>query len=267
VEEIMQTWQAIILAVVEGLTEYLPISSTGHLILTSAWMGISHDAFTKDFLIMVQFGAILAVVFEYFKVFIKSVKIYPVLVAGFLPAGIIGLAVKNKIDALLDSVWTVAIALILGGILLVFTDRIFDEAKARVKSVDKIDWKMALKIGFVQCLAFVPGVSRAAATIWGGLSQKLDRRTATEFSFLLAFPTLSGATLLKAVKAVHRIDGSQWQLLFLGNVISFAIGLITIRYFIKYVTRHGLKGFGYYRIGLGLVVAAILLMNFEIPMS
>jgi len=261
----MQTWQAIVLAVVEGLTEYLPISSTGHLILTSAWMGISTQDFTKDFLIMVQFGAILAVVFEYFHVFVKSFKIYPILIAGFLPAGIIGLLVKNRIDALLESVWTVAIALVVGGVLLVFTDKIFNENKARVKTVDKMTWKNGLAVGFAQCAAFVPGVSRSAATIWGGLSQKLDRRTATEFSFLLAFPTLSGATLLKAVKAIHRIDAMGWELLLLGNIISFAIGLISIRYFIKYVTKHGLKGFGYYRIALGLIVIAILMMHIEIP--
>jgi undecaprenyl-diphosphatase len=260
----MELWQAIILAVVEGITEYLPISSTGHLILVSAWMGIHENQFTKDFVIMVQFGAILAVFVEYFRVFARSWKMYPVLIAGFLPAAVIGLLVKNKIDAVLDSVWIVAIALLLGGILLLFTDKIFKKENTKITTVNDIDHWTAAKIGIVQCLAFIPGVSRAAATIWGGLSQKLDQRTATEFSFLLALPTLAGATFIKARKIAPTITPEQWQLLLIGNVISFVVGYLAIRLFIKFVAQYGLKGFGYYRIVLSLIVITALLMKADI---
>jgi undecaprenyl-diphosphatase len=259
----MEIWQAIVLAIVEGLTEYLPVSSTGHLILVSALMGIHHDSFTKDFVIMVQFGAILAVAVEYFRFFIRSRKIYPILFVAFLPAAVIGLLVKKKIDLLLDSVWTVGIALLVGGVFLLFTDRIFRKEEQTIHDANEIPTMSALKIGFFQCLAFVPGVSRSAATIWGGLTCKLDQRTATEFSFLLALPTLTGATFLKAIKVVPTITTDQWQLLFLGNVISFIVGYLSIRVFLSIVTRYGLKGFGYYRIALGLIVIVALLFNVD----
>lgn len=261
--EFMELWQAIVLAIVEGLTEYLPISSTGHLILVSALMGIHQDPFTKDFTIMVQFGAILAVLVEYFRVFLRSWRLYPVLVAGFLPAAVIGLLVKDKIDLVLESVWTVAVALVLGGILLLFTDRIFKPQNAKIKTVDEVMPLTAVKIGLFQCLAFIPGVSRAAATIWGGLASKLDQRSATEFSFLLALPTLSGATFLKAVKLIPHITNEQWQLLLIGNLVSFIVGFLSIRLFLKFVTKHGLKSFGYYRIVLGAVVILALLCNVD----
>lgn len=257
----MELWQAIVLALVEGVTEYLPISSTGHLILVSALMGIHTDPFTKDFTIMVQFGAIFAVFVEYFRVFLRSWKLYGTLIVGFLPAAVIGLLVKKKIDILLESVWTVAIALIVGGVLLLLSEKIFTKDDEKIHSVDDIPLLSSLKIGFFQCLAFIPGVSRAAATIWGGLTLKLDRRTATEFSFLLALPTLSGATFLKAIKVIPEITAEQWKLLFIGNLVSFIVGYLSIRLFLRFVTRFGLKSFGYYRIALGLAVIAALLLN------
>jgi undecaprenyl-diphosphatase len=260
----MELWQAIVLAIVEGLTEYLPVSSTGHLILVSALMGIHQDPFTKDFVIMVQFGAIFAVAVEYFRFFLRSRKIYPILFVGFLPAAVIGLLVKKKIDILLESVWTVAFALLIGGVLLLFTDKIFRKEEIKIKEVNDVSFMSALKIGCFQCLAFIPGVSRAAATIWGGLSLKLDQRTATEFSFLLALPTLAGATFLKAVKVIPTITSDQWMLLLIGNLISFAVGYLAIRLFLRFVTRFGLKGFGYYRIVLGLVVIAALLLKVDL---
>jgi undecaprenyl-diphosphatase len=260
----MELWQAIILALVEGVTEYLPVSSTGHLILVSALMGIHHESFTKDFVIMVQFGAIFAVFVEYFRIFIKSFKIYPVLVFGFLPAGILGLLVKKKIDMMLESVWVVAIALLVGGVVLVFTDKIFKKERGVIKDINDIEIKSAAKIGIFQCMAFVPGISRSAATIIGGLTMKLDQRTATEFSFLLALPTLAGATLLKAYKVVGHITFDQWKLLFIGNIVSFVVGYFSIRFFLNMVVKFGLKGFGYYRIALGLVVISALIFDIQL---
>jgi len=227
-------------------------------------MGIHQESFTKDFTIMVQFGAILAVLVEYFRVFTRSWRLYPVLFVGFLPAAVIGLLVKSKIDLLLESVWTVAITLVVGGVLLLFTDKIFRPERAEVRDVRQVKPLSALQIGFFQCFAFIPGVSRAAATIWGGLAVKLDQRTATEFSFLLALPTLSGATFLKAVKLVPHITGEQWKMLLVGNLISFVVGFLAIRLFLQFVTKYGIKSFGYYRIALGLIVIFALLADMDI---
>lgn len=254
----MHIWQAITLSIVEGLTEYLPISSTGHMIIVSSMMGIQESPFTKDFTVMVQFGAILAVFFEYFRLFLRSWNIYKILFVGLLPAAIIGVLVKDKIDILLGSVWLVGWTTLIGGFILLATDQIFPDKRAIKRDVEKLTWKDSLVIGFFQCMAFFPGVSRSAASIWGGLTMKLDQTAATEFSFLLALPTLSGATLLKGLKAYHSFGSNEWHILLLGNAISFVVGWLAIRTFIQIVSKYGLKWFGLYRVILGVVVLTML---------
>ena len=260
----MSFMQAMILAVIEGLTEYLPVSSTGHMILTSWMMGINQDAFVKDYTVMVQFGAILAVVFLFWRRFVLNFKIYPAVFVAFLPAAVIGLAVKKHIDVILGNVWVVGSALALGGVLLVLTDH-WQKRRARVGvGADSLKPFGALKIGLFQCLAFVPGVSRSAATIWGGLSEGLTLVAATEFSFFLAVPTLSGATFLKLLKVYPEISVDQWRMIFWGNIISFVVGWLAIRSFVKLIERFGLKYFGYYRIVVGLLVLVAISLGSEI---
>lgn len=262
----MQLWQAIILSVVEGLTEYLPISSTGHLIITSWLMGIHQEPFTKDFTVMVQFGAILAVVAVYWRRLLSDFNLYGKLFVAFLPAGVIGLLVKNKIDLVLGSVWVVAIALIVGGVALLFTKALFKNRPQTLKDFDSLSYRHALILGAFQCLAFVPGMSRAASTIWGGLFVGLNLNMATQFSFLLALPTLSGATFIKALKVAPTLTQEQFSLLILGNIISFIVGYLAIRTFMSWVKSKGLESFGVYRIALGLVVTAVLILGHDLSM-
>jgi len=247
---------ASILAVVEGLTEYLPISSTGHIILVSAVMGVVDDAFTQYFTVMVQFGAILAVMVEYFRFLLRHRKLYPILFVAFLPAAVIGLALHKLIDQMLSSVFVVGATLFLGGVVLVFTDRIFKPSFATKHSQDEVTMKDALRIGFFQCLALIPGMSRSAATIWGGLASKMDQKTATEFSFLLALPTLTAATFYKGYKGFGVFTPEQWEILIVANVISFVVGWLSIRAFIHYVARHSFRVFGYYRMLIGAATLA-----------
>ncbi len=260
----MTFFQAMILAVIEGLTEYLPVSSTGHIILGSWLMGIHTDPFVKDYTVMVQFGAILAVLVLYVRRFLLNVKVYPIVLAGFIPAAVIGLAVKSHIDQILGSVWIVGSTLLLGGILLVLTDHWISRHQVRVKRLEEVKPLSAFKIGIFQCLAFLPGVSRSAATIWGGLHQGLGLVTATEFSFFLAVPTLTGATFLKGIKIVDTLTRDQWEILFYGNLVSFVVGLVAIRFFIRLIERYGLRHFGYYRIVLGLIVLLTLSFGHEL---
>lgn len=256
--------QALVLAVVEGLTEYLPVSSTGHIILTSWLFGINENPFVKDYTVMVQFGAILAVLVLFWRKFVLNTKLYPVVLVAFLPAAVIGLAVKKHVDVLLGSVWVVGVALLVGGVFLVLTDRWIKIHKTRVPQLENTPLKSALKIGLFQCLAFVPGVSRSAATIWGGLHQGLSLVSATEFSFFLAAPTLTGATLIKAVKIYPTITPDQWQMLLWGNLVSFVVGVLAIRFFVHLIGRYGLRYFGYYRIVVGLIVLIVLSLGHEI---
>jgi undecaprenyl-diphosphatase len=254
----MSLIQSIILAVVEGLTEYLPVSSTGHLILTSWAMGINQEPFVKDFTVMVQFGAILAVLLLYWRRFLLNLPIYPKVFVAFLPAAAIGLAVKKHIDVLLGNVWVVGVALLVGGVLLILTDRWMERKKSSTLTIEDMPNLSALKIGFFQTMAFIPGVSRSAASIWGGLYEGLSMKTATEFSFFLAVPTLSGATLLKLIKAWPLLTAPHIELLVYGNIVSFIVGALAIRGFVGVVERYGLKFFGYYRVVLGLLVLGIL---------
>lgn len=254
----MTTLQAVILAVIEGLTEYLPVSSTGHMILGAGFMGINEQPFTKDFAVVVQFGAILAVLVLYWRRFLSGLKIYRNLFVAFLPAAVLGLLVKSHIDRILGSVWVVSISLLVGGIVLLWVDQWLASGK-REEDLDRLTPKQAVLIGLFQCLAFIPGVSRAAATMIGAGTQGLSRKAAAEFSFLLAVPTLTGATLIKTLKFYKTIQPEQISLILLGNVIAFIVALVTVKGFIGYLQRSGLRAFGWYRIVAGLAMIALLL--------
>ncbi len=259
----MNDLQAIILAIIEGITEFLPISSTGHMILASSFMGIAQEDFTKLFTVVIQLGAILSVVVLYWKRFLQSWDFYKKLFVAFLPAVFLGLLLNDIIDSLLESPLTVAVSLVLGGIILLKVDDWFGHNTEK-----EITYKKALKIGFFQTLAMIPGVSRSGATIVGGMMQKLDRKTATEFSFFLAVPTMLGATVKKLWDYYQEglvLDEHQIKLLLLGNLIAFIVAMIAIKSFINYVSKKGFKVFGYYRIIIGI---AILLIHFFIkPLS
>ena len=254
----MTIFQAIILAIIEGLTEYLPISSTGHMILGASFMGIHDDAFTKIFEVNIQFGAILSVLVLYWKRFLQSFEFYAKLAVAFIPAAILGFLLGDVIDALLESVVTVAISLLLGGIVLVFIDRYFEGKLNETQPT----YSKAFKIGFFQCLALIPGVSRSASTIIGGMFQGLTRTSAAEFSFFLAVPTMlaaSGYKLLKGYLAgTLTFSADQWQLLIVGNVVAFLVALAAIRFFIGFLQKYGFKVFGYYRIIVGLLILGLM---------
>lgn len=255
----MNYLQALILAIIEGLTEFLPVSSTGHMIIGSSMMGIASDPFVKLFTICIQLGAILSVVILYFKRFFRSINFYIKLLVAFIPAAIFGVLLSDKIDELLESPLTVAISLVIGGVILLFVDQWFNTSA--IQEEEDINYSTALKIGFFQCIAMIPGVSRSGATIVGGMSQKLSRKAAAEFSFFLAVPTMFAATakkLLDFFKEGHSIDQHQLQVLLFGNVIAFIIALLAIKSFIGYLNKNGFKIFGWYRIIIGLVIIALI---------
>jgi undecaprenyl-diphosphatase len=252
-------FQVVILAIIEGLTEFLPVSSTGHMVLASALMGIGKDDFVKLFEVVIQLGAILSVVILYYKRFLKSIDFYFKLVVGVIPAVIVGVLFKKKIDMLLESPLVVAFALLIGGIILLFVDAWFN--KPTVKEEKDINYLTALKIGAFQCLAVIPGVSRSAATIVGGMSQKLTRTAAAEFSFFLAVPTMFGATI-KEIWDFHKthehlFTGDQLKFLVVGNVIAFIVAMLAIRSFITFLEKKGFMLFGFYRIVVGVVIIAL----------
>lgn len=255
----MTVIQAFILAIIEGITEFLPISSTGHLILGSTYFGIEKLPFTKLFTIVIQLGAILSVVALYFKRFFQTFDFYFKLLVAFIPAVVLGLLFSKKIDALLENPVTVAVTLLIGGILLLKVDDWFTK-KEEIQTPDNISYLQAFKIGLFQCLAMVPGVSRSGASIVGGMSQKLSRTTAAEFSFFLAVPTMLGATAKKCYdyyKDGLVLSHDQINLLIIGNIVAFVVALIAIKSFIGFLTKHGFKMFGYYRIVAGIVLLAI----------
>lgn len=255
----MNTLQALILGIIEGITEFLPVSSTGHMIIASSFFGIEHDEFTKLFTIVIQLGAILSVVVLYFKRFFQTLDFYYKLLVAFMPAVVLGLLFSKKIDALLESPLTVAISLLIGGIILLKVDDWFTDSE-EIQTSKEISYAQALKIGFFQCLAMVPGVSRSGASIVGGMSQKLSRTTAAEFSFFLAVPTMFGATAKKCYdyyKDGFVLSHDQINFLIIGNVVAFIVALLAIKSFIGFLTKHGFKVFGYYRIVAGIVLLAI----------
>lgn len=255
----MNIIQVIILAVIEGLTEFLPVSSTGHMIICSTFMGIASNDFVKLFTVAIQFGAILSVVVFYFKRFFQGINFYIKLGVAFIPTGILGLLLKKQIDGLLENVWVVAISLLLGGVFLLFIDKIF--AKNEEEGTDEISFKTGLIIGTIQSLAMIPGVSRSAATIFGGLSQKLTRKAAAEFSFFLAVPTMCAATLKSMWDEKELLlasSNNEFLYLIIGNVVAFIVAYFAIKSFIGYLNKHGFKMFGYYRIILGLILIILL---------
>ncbi len=253
--------EAIILAIVEGLTEFLPISSTGHMIITSSLMGISEESFTKIFTVNIQFGAILSVVVLYWKRFFQSLDFYFKLFVAFLPAAFFGFFLGDIIDAMLESVLVVAISLLLGGIVLIFIDKIFN---GEGKDSNHISYLTALQIGFFQCIAMIPGVSRSAATIIGGMSKGLSRKAAAEFSFFLAVPTMFAAAGYKLLKDYEAIQQQDLQVLLVGNIVAFIVAILAIKGFITFLTKYGFKVFGYYRIALGLLLLAMLAMGVDL---
>lgn len=259
----MDIFHAIALAIVEGLTEFLPISSTGHMILTSSVMGIEKDEFTKLFEIAIQLGAILSVVVLYWKKFFDFSKwqFYLKLIVAVIPALVFGKLLSDKIDALLESPTTVAISLLAGGIVLLFFDNLFQ--KGEIKEEKDISFSKGFIIGCWQCLAMIPGVSRSAASIIGGMQQNLSRNIAAEFSFFLAVPTMAAATgykLLKTFSTHPEIlkDKHNLYMLALGNMIALIVAMLAIKFFIRFLQKNGFKLFGWYRIVLGAIVLILL---------
>jgi undecaprenyl-diphosphatase len=257
----MSIVEAIILAIVEGLTEFLPISSTGHMIIASAMMGINQEEFTKIFTVNIQFGAILSVVVLYWRRFFQSLDFYFKLFVAFLPAAVIGFFLGDIVDSLLENVFVVAIALLIGGIILLFIDKIF---VSNHEDSDKIGYPKALIIGFFQCIALMPGVSRSAATIIGGMTQGLTRKAAAEFSFFLAVPTMFAASGYKLLKDYKFIQASDIQILVIGNVVAFVVAMLAIKFFIGFLTKYGFKIFGYYRIVLGLIILLMIALGIKL---
>jgi undecaprenyl-diphosphatase len=261
--------EAIILAIIEGITEYLPISSTGHMIIGSSLMGISELEFTKVFEINIQFGAILSVVVLYWKRFFQfgstpSFEFYKKLLAAFLPAVFIGFVLNDVIDQLLESVLVVAIMLVLGGIILIFIDKYFEKTATK----ENITYLEAVKIGLFQCIAMIPGVSRSAASIIGGMFQGLSRKDSAEFSFFLAVPTMFAASAYKLLKAYKggnlSFSSNELQLLLVGNVVAFIVAMVAIKFFISYLQKYGFKIFGYYRVVVGLIILGLLAAGYDL---
>ncbi len=250
--------QSIILAIIEGLTEFLPVSSTGHMILASKLMAIQDDAFVKTFEISIQIGAIMAIVFLYAKQFFKDINLYFKLGVGFIPTAIIGFLAYDFIKAYLFNPTVVAISLVLGGIVLVFVDKKLETKKSKLQSLSLISYKNAFFIGLIQCISMIPGVSRAAATIIGGMYNGLDKKQAMEFSFLLAIPTMVAATGYDLLKTNIDFTKQELTLIGIGLFVAFITALIAVKVFLKIVEHYGFKHFGYYRIIIGIVFLVIM---------
>jgi undecaprenyl-diphosphatase len=265
----MDWLQAVIIAIVEGLTEFLPVSSTGHMIIAQGLLGIHSDDFVKAFTVIIQFGAILSVLVLYWRRFLQSWDFYVKLLIAFLPAAVIGLLAGDWIDRLLESVPVVAVMLIVGGVFMLFVDRWFSYSR---KNEPPMSNASALKIGLAQCIAMIPGVSRSMATIVGGMAQKFSRRTAAEFSFFLAVPTMAAASGYKMLKLLLN-DTSRdlliynFDLLIIGNIVAFAVAIMAIRFFIEFLTKYGFRAFGWYRIIAGGVILALLLAGYPLEVA
>lgn len=282
----MTLFETIILAIVEGLTEFLPISSTGHLMLTQALLGMTSTEYIRAFTVIIQFGAILSVVVLYWKRFFlpsreRAIRkgitgdsqgaqwralgfFYLKLIVGCIPAAVAGVLLEEHIDRLLSNVYVFASMLLLGGVFMIFVDRIFERSTG-----ERISFRNAFMIGLFQCIAMIPGVSRSMATIVGGQQQGLSRKRAAEFSFFLAVPVMFGATLLKGYKLYKHLGVEVFRdnatSLIVGNVVAFVVGLFAIKFFISFLTRYGFKYFGYYRVVVGLLVLVLLWVG--VPLS
>lgn len=257
----MTTFQSIIIAIVEGLTEFLPVSSTGHMIIAEKLLQLDETDFVKVFTIAIQLGAILAVVVLYWKKFFdfKKWQFYLKLAAAVLPALLLGFLLSDKIDELLESATTVAITLLAGGIILLFVDDWFKNP--RIDTEEKISFPKAVIIGFWQCLAMIPGVSRSAASIIGGMQQGLTRSAAAEFSFFLAVPTMLAATGYKLLKYYSQTGGftsEEIKILAIGNLAAFIVALLAIKFFISFLKKYGFRVWGIYRIIVGVVLLILI---------
>lgn len=280
----MDILDSIIIAIVEGLTEFLPVSSTGHMIITQNILGIESTDYVKAFTFIIQFGAILSVVWLYwkrffhlnntpapkgagwFRRFLHKYDFYWKLFIAFIPAAVLGLLCNDFIDEMLEKVWVVAVMLVLGGVFMLFCDKIFNKGSEHTKLTER----RAFMVGLFQCISMIPGVSRSMATIVGGMSQKMTRKAAAEFSFFLAVPTMLGATVYKAYKLI-KVGGTELitnnlDTLIIGNVVAFIVALLAIKFFINFVSKHGFKAFGWYRIIVGGAILIMLAcgMNLEI---
>ncbi|HNU88775.1 MAG TPA: undecaprenyl-diphosphate phosphatase [Ferruginibacter sp.] len=261
----MDTIQSIIIAIVEGLTEFLPISSTGHMIITEKLLNLSSTDFSKVFTVAIQLGAILAVVVLYWKKFFdfKNWQFYAKLIAAVIPALVLGFFLSDRIDALLESSLTVAISMLAGGFILLFIDNVFKEHT--INDEKDISFGRAILIGVWQCLAMIPGVSRSAASIIGGMQQKLTRNAAAEFSFFLAVPTMLAATGYKLYKYYNEHGGftaEEVKQLTIGNVVAFIVAVLAIKFFIGFLKKHGFRIWGYYRIIVGVLLLVLILTGY-----
>ena len=263
----MSYLHAIILGIVEGITEFLPISSTGHMILVSSAMGIEENQFTKAFEVIIQFGAILSVLVLYWRRFLPHWGFYKKLFVAFLPTAIIGFVIKDFVDHMLGSVQIVAWALIVGGIILVWSDRLFGHLTATGRTTNDLTYVDSLKLGLFQSIAMIPGVSRSAATIMGGLTLGMNKKEAAEFSFFLAVPTMAAATGYKLLKIYKTIEPGQISLLLVGCLVAFVVAMLAIKFFINIVARYGFRGFGYYRIVLGVIILILLYSGTNLQLS
>lgn len=277
----MTIWETIIIAIVEGLTEFLPVSSTGHMIIAQNVLGVESTPFVTAFTVIIQFGAILSVICLYWKRFFypnaeragvsywrAMFDFYARLVVGVLPAAVLGLAFNDAIEANFGNVQLVAWMLIVGGVFMLFCDRIFNKGS----EATRLTYKRALVIGLVQCISMIPGVSRSMATIVGGMSQRLTRKAAAEFSFFLAVPTMFGATCLETYKMISHgsgsllMQGNNLETLIVGSAVAFVVAILAIKFFINYMTKYGFKAFGWYRIVVGGVILLMLAMGYELKL-
>ncbi len=249
--------QSIILGIVEGLTEFLPVSSTGHMILASYLLKIQENEFLKTFEIVIQIGAILAIVALYVRRFLTSFTIYLKLIVAFIPTGIIGLLAYKIIKTYLFSPLVVSISLVVGGIVLILIDRKVEQGESQWEDVENISYRNAFFIGLIQCFSMVPGVSRAAATIIGGVFNGFDKRQAAEFSFLLAVPTMFAASGYDLLKTDLVFTHDNLILLATGLVVAFITAWIAVKAFLIILKRYGFRHFGYYRIIIGIVFLLI----------
>jgi undecaprenyl-diphosphatase len=256
----MSFLQALIIAIVEGITEFLPVSSTGHMIITQKMLGIADDDFVRAFIVNIQFGAILSVVVLYWKRFVQSLNFYVTLFIAFIPAAVIGFLLGDFIDSLLENVTVVAVSLVVGGIVLVFVDKWF----TKFDENQEVGKRKALIIGFFQVIAMIPGVSRSAATIIGGMSQKLNRQNAAEFSFFLAVPTMAAAAGYKLLKNYQTITNDNIGILIFGNLVAFIVAGLAIKTFIRFLSQNGFRLFGYYRIVVGAIILILLASGIDL---
>jgi undecaprenyl-diphosphatase len=278
----MDLIETIIIAIVEGLTEFLPVSSTGHMIIAQNLLGVESTEFVKAFTFIIQFGAILSVVVLYWKRFFQlnntpapegatslqrflhKFDFYWKLFVAFVPAAVLGLLFSDAIDAMLERVEVVAVMLVLGGIFMLYCDKIFNKGSEDTPFTEK----RAFMVGLFQCISMIPGVSRSMATIVGGMAQGLTRKAAAEFSFFLAVPTMFGATLYKMYKLLKEggtdLIMDNMTTLLVGNVVAFVVAMLAIKGFIKYVQKYGFKAFGWYRIIVGGLILVMMLAGFDL---